>query len=72
MQAFCEGDTSEFPPAIKLSHLSNLNSLGAPIGTYFSVLSYSALKRTEVMKLSRLEEVDIGGYDTSSVVWELL
>ncbi|KAL5492004.1 hypothetical protein EMCRGX_G017390 [Ephydatia muelleri] len=57
-ELFCKGDTSEFPPSMKSSHVPHLDLLGAPIGDYLFCGKYAASKRSEALKLlSRLVEV---------------
>ena len=57
-ELFCKGDTSEFPPSMKSSHVPHLDLLGAPIGDYLFCGKYAALKCSEALKLlSRLVEV---------------
>ena len=76
-ELFCKGDTSEFPPSMKSSHVPHLDLLGAPIGDYLFCGKYAAAKRSEALKLlSRLVEVGAsdprGCLDSASFVWELL
>ena len=57
-ELFCKGDTSQFPPSMKSSHVPHLDLLGAPIGDYLFCRKYAASKRSEALKLlSRLVEV---------------
>eukprot|EP00731_Ephydatia_muelleri_P017587 Em0010g685a len=57
-ELFCKGDTSEFPPSMKSSHVPHLDLLGAPIGDYLFCGKYAASKHSEALKLlSRLVEV---------------
>ena len=55
-ELFCKGDTSEFPPSMKSSHVPHLDLLGAPKRTTFSVECMQ--QHSEALKLlSRLIEV---------------
>ena len=57
-EVFCKGDTSEFPPSTKSSHVPHHVLLGAPIGDCLFCGNYAAPKRSEAMRLlSRLVEV---------------
>ena len=57
-ELFCKGDTSEFPPSMKSSHVLHLDLLGAPKGDYLFCGKYAASEHSEALKLlSRLVEV---------------
>ena len=49
-ELYCSGDTSSFPPALKVSHLPHFEILGCPIGDYILCKLYY-LKRLDTRKL---------------------
>ena len=61
-ELFCNGDTSEFPPSMKSSHVPHLDLLGAPIGDYLFCGKYAASKGSEALKLL-FQLVEVGASD---------
>ena len=50
-ELYCLGDTSPFPPELKVFHLSHFEILGCPIGDYIYCANFIASKRLEARKL---------------------